>query len=154
MVVNWLKSLFRNFGSCHYLVIDYERGEWWIQGVRRDGSSMEISEFGSIPKDGIVPVTQFCVTAKIIPRSSATPFKDRLTDDQVNNGFSVANDNPQFLAVLQVLGDHIEDAANLVSAMKTAETPGYLAHAAGQLEALTGLRDGYVKLQQTYGEKL
>ena len=46
-----------------------------------------------------------------------------------------------YLAVMLALQDRIADAVLLVSAMATAKEPGFLAHAAGQLNALQELWD-------------
>ena len=45
------------------------------------------------------------------------------------------------LAIMLTLQDRIADAVLLVSAMATAKEPGFLAHAAGQLNALQELWD-------------
>ena len=46
-----------------------------------------------------------------------------------------------YLAVMLALQDRIADAVLLVSNMATAKDPGFLAHAAGQLNALQELWD-------------
>ena len=46
-----------------------------------------------------------------------------------------------YLAVMLALQDRIADASLLVSNMATAKDPGFLAHAAGQLNALQELWD-------------
>jgi len=46
-----------------------------------------------------------------------------------------------YLAVMLELQDRIADASTLVATMATAKEPGYLAHAAGQLNALQELWD-------------
>jgi hypothetical protein len=48
---------------------------------------------------------------------------------------------PAYLAVVLELQDRIADASTLVATMATAKEPGYLAHAAGQLNALQELWD-------------
>lgn len=48
---------------------------------------------------------------------------------------------PAFLAVMVNLQDRIADAALLVSNMATAKDPGFVTHAAGQLNALQELWD-------------
>jgi hypothetical protein len=45
------------------------------------------------------------------------------------------------LAIMLTLQDRIADASLLVSSMATAKEPGFLAHAAGQLNALQELWD-------------
>jgi hypothetical protein len=46
-----------------------------------------------------------------------------------------------YLAVMLELQDRLADASTLVATMATAKEPGYLAHAAGQLNALQELWD-------------
>lgn len=46
-----------------------------------------------------------------------------------------------YLAVMLELQDRIADTSTLVATMATAKEPGYLAHAAGQLNALQELWD-------------
>jgi hypothetical protein len=46
-----------------------------------------------------------------------------------------------YLAVMLELQDRIADASTLVATMATAKEPGYLSHAAGQLNALQELWD-------------
>jgi hypothetical protein len=48
---------------------------------------------------------------------------------------------PAYLAVMLDLQDRIADASTLVATMATAKEPGYLSHAAGQLNALQELWD-------------
>ena len=48
---------------------------------------------------------------------------------------------PAYLAVVLELQDRIADASTLVATMATAKELGYLAHAAGQLNALQELWD-------------
>lgn len=56
-------------------------------------------------------------------------------------GFSREQAPAAWLAVMVALQDRIADAAILVSNMATAKEPGFLAHAAGQLNALQELWD-------------
>jgi hypothetical protein len=56
-------------------------------------------------------------------------------------GFSREQAPPAALAILLKLQDRIADASALVSTMATAKESGYLAHAAGQLNALQELWD-------------
>ena len=56
-------------------------------------------------------------------------------------GFSREQAAPAFLAIILKLQDRIADASALVSTMATAKESGYLAHAAGQLNALQELWD-------------
>jgi hypothetical protein len=48
---------------------------------------------------------------------------------------------PAYLAVMLDLQDRIADASTLVATMATSKEPGYLSHAAGQLNALQELWD-------------
>jgi hypothetical protein len=56
-------------------------------------------------------------------------------------GFSREQAPPAFLSVMCKIQDQIADITKLVSTMATAREPGYLAHAAGQLDALLALWD-------------
>jgi hypothetical protein len=55
--------------------------------------------------------------------------------------FSREQAPPSYLAVMVTLQDRIADAVLLASNMATAKDPGFLAHAAGQLNALQELWD-------------
>jgi hypothetical protein len=55
--------------------------------------------------------------------------------------FSREQAPPSYLAVMLTLQDRIADSVLLASAMATAKEPGFLAHAAGQLNALQELWD-------------
>ena len=55
--------------------------------------------------------------------------------------FSREQAPPAYLAVMLNLQDRIADAALLVSNMATAKDPGFVTHAAGQLNALQELWD-------------
>lgn len=55
--------------------------------------------------------------------------------------FSREQAPPSYLAIMVTLQDRIADAVLLVSNMATAKDPGFLAHAAGQLNALQELWD-------------
>jgi hypothetical protein len=55
--------------------------------------------------------------------------------------FSREQAPPSYLAIMVTLQDRIADAVLLASAMATAKEPGFLAHAAGQLNALQELWD-------------
>ena len=55
--------------------------------------------------------------------------------------FSREQAPPSYLAVMITLQDRIADAVLLASAMATAKESGFLAHAAGQLNALQELWD-------------
>ena len=56
-------------------------------------------------------------------------------------GFTRDQAPPAALAIMVKLQDRIADAAAVVAAMATSKEPGYLAHAAGQLNALQELWD-------------
>ena len=62
-------------------------------------------------------------------------------DPKAALAFSREQAHPSYLAVMLTLQDRIADAAMLVSTMATAKDPGFLAHAAGQLNALQELWD-------------
>ena len=62
-------------------------------------------------------------------------------DPKAALAFSREQAHPSYLAVMLNLQDRIADAVLLVSAMATAKEPGFLAHAAGQLNALQELWD-------------
>jgi hypothetical protein len=67
-----------------------------------------------------------------------------VVEDFDRNGalaFSREQAPPAALAILLKLQDRIADASALVSTMATAKESGYLAHAAGQLNALQELWD-------------
>ena len=55
--------------------------------------------------------------------------------------FSREQAPPSYLAIMVTLQDRIADAVLLASAMATAKESGFLAHAAGQLNALQELWD-------------
>jgi hypothetical protein len=55
--------------------------------------------------------------------------------------FSREQAPPSYLAVMLTLQDRIADGVLLASAMATAKEPGFLAHAAGQFNALQELWD-------------
>lgn len=62
-------------------------------------------------------------------------------DPKAALAFSREQAHPSYLAIMIILQDRIADAVLLVSAMATAKDPGFLAHAAGQLNALQELWD-------------
>jgi hypothetical protein len=62
-------------------------------------------------------------------------------DTKAALAFSREQAHPTYLAIMINLQDRIADAALLVSNMATAKDPGFLAHAAGQLNALQELWD-------------
>lgn len=67
---------------------------------------------------------------------------DRLDEDDLTTALCMPGTKPLVVqALLQILGDHIDDATELASNLKTAEKHGLLAHSAGGLDALRALRD-------------
>jgi hypothetical protein len=62
-------------------------------------------------------------------------------DPKAALAFSREQAPPSYLAIMTALQDRIADAVLLVSAMATAKESGFLAHAAGQLNALQELWD-------------
>jgi len=58
-----------------------------------------------------------------------------------------------YLAVMLELQDRIADATTLVAAMATSKEPGYLSHAAGQLNALQELWDA-LETRRTEASKI
>ena len=66
---------------------------------------------------------------------------DRLDEDDMQTALCMPGTKPLVAtALLQVLQDHIDDAVELVSNLKTAEKHGTIAHCAGALDALRGLQ--------------
>jgi hypothetical protein len=76
---------------------------------------------------------------KTIPIDRYTVSED--FDREGALAFSRDQTPPAALAILLKLQDRIADASALVSTMATAKELGYLAHAAGQLNALQELWD-------------
>jgi hypothetical protein len=76
---------------------------------------------------------------KTIPIDRYTVSED--FDREGALAFSREQAPPAALAILLKLQDRIADASALVSTMATAKEGGYLAHAAGQLNALQELWD-------------
>lgn len=62
-------------------------------------------------------------------------------DTKAALAFTREQAHPSYLAVMLNLQDRIADAVLLASSMATAKDPGFLAHAAGQLNALQELWD-------------
>ena len=66
---------------------------------------------------------------------------DRLDEDDMQTALCMPGTKPLVAAaLLQILQDHIDDAVELVSNLKTAEKHGTVAHCAGALDALRGLQ--------------
>lgn len=64
-----------------------------------------------------------------------------LTEKEKRGALAVPESTPLWAAVMAVLGEHIEDATNITRAAATAQQPTLLAHQAGGLDALLGLRE-------------
>jgi len=79
------------------------------------------------------------VKTKTIPADLYTVGED--FDPESALAFSRDQAPPAYLAVMLDLQDRIADASTLVATMATAKEPGYLSHAAGQLNALQELWD-------------
>lgn len=66
---------------------------------------------------------------------------DRLDEDDMKTALCMPGTKPLVVQALQqIVQDHIDDAVELVSNLKTAEQHGTLAHCAGGLDALRGLQ--------------
>jgi len=76
---------------------------------------------------------------KTIPTDLYTVSEDFVREGAL--AFSRDQAPPAYLAVMLELQDSISDIRTLVATMATAKEPGYLAHAAGQLNALQELWD-------------
>ena len=87
----------------------------------------------------------FTTIRKLFTKTKPIPVDRYRTTDNYNPkgalAFSREQATPAFLAVMLKLQDRIADASVLVSTMATAKESGYLAHAAGQLNALQELWD-------------
>ena len=81
----------------------------------------------------------FTTKVKTIPLDLYKAGED--FDPKAALAFSREQAHPTYLAIMINLQDRIADAAMLVSTMATAKDPGFLAHAAGQLNALQELWD-------------
>jgi hypothetical protein len=81
----------------------------------------------------------FTQKTKTIPTDLYTVSED--FDREGALAFSRDQAPPAYLAAMLELQDRIADASTLVATMATAKEPGYLAHAAGQLNALQELWD-------------
>ena len=78
-------------------------------------------------KTKTIPIDRYQVTDNYDPKGALAFSRDQAP--------------PAYLAVMLELQDRIADASTLVATMATAKEPGYLAHAAGQLNALQELWD-------------
>jgi hypothetical protein len=83
----------------------------------------------------------FTQKTKTIPTDLYTVNED--FDREGALAFSRDQAPPAYLAVMLELQDSISDIRTLVATMATAKEPGYLAHAAGQLNALQELWDAF-----------
>ena len=71
---------------------------------------------------------------------------DRLDEDDMQTALCMPGIKPLVVqAVLQILADHIDDAVELVSNLKTAEKHGTLAHCAGGLDALRAFQSDLIQ---------
>jgi hypothetical protein len=71
----------------------------------------------------------------------------RMSVEEVQSALeSLGPNHPAARALLQVLGDHIENAASQVSMPDMAEKPGILAHTAGGLEWLRAAQTELLEL--------
>jgi len=64
-----------------------------------------------------------------------------LTDKEKRAALAVPESTPLWAAVLAVIDEHIGDAQAIVRAPQTAQQPSLLAHTAGGLDALAGLKE-------------
>jgi len=94
--------------------------------------------YSQTPNTNSLKIMLFAKT-KTIPLDRYTVSTDFDADGAL--GFSRDKAPAAFLSVMLNIQDRIADAATLVAAMATAKEPGYLAHAAGQLNALQELWD-------------
>jgi uncharacterized membrane protein YebE (DUF533 family) len=78
-------------------------------------------------KTKTIPIDRYQVTDNYDPKGALSFTRDQAP--------------PAYLAVMLELQDRIADASTLVATMATAKEPGYLAHAAGQLNAMQELWD-------------
>jgi len=67
---------------------------------------------------------------------------DSMSEEEVIEALCMGEElSPQVRAIMQVLGDHIADATDLVSSFQVAESHGKLAHCAGGLQCLIAFRE-------------
>jgi hypothetical protein len=64
-----------------------------------------------------------------------------LTDKEKRAALAVPESTPLWAAILAVIDEHIGDAQAIVRAPQTAQQPTLLAHTAGGLDALAGLKE-------------
>ena len=64
-----------------------------------------------------------------------------LTDKEKRAALAVPESTPLWAAILAVIDEHIADAQAIVRAPQTAQQPTLLAHTAGGLDALAGVKE-------------
>ena len=64
-----------------------------------------------------------------------------LTDKEKRAALAVPESTPLWAAILAVIDEHLADAQAIVRAPQTAQQPTLLAHTAGGLDALAGLKE-------------
>jgi len=64
-----------------------------------------------------------------------------LTDKEKRAALAVPESTPLWAAFMAVIDEHIADAQAIVRAPQTAQQPTLLAHTAGGLDALAGLKE-------------
>ncbi len=64
-----------------------------------------------------------------------------LTDKEKRGALAVPESTPLWAAIMAVIDEHIGDAQAIVRAPQTAQQPSLLAHTAGGMDALAGLKE-------------
>ena len=64
-----------------------------------------------------------------------------LTDKEKRAALAVPESTPLWAGIMAVIDEHIADAQAIVRAPQTAQQPTLLAHTAGGLDALAGLKE-------------
>jgi hypothetical protein len=64
-----------------------------------------------------------------------------LTDQEKRGALAVPESTPLWAAIIAIIDEHITDAQAIVRAPQTAQQPPLLAHTAGGLDALAGLKE-------------
>lgn len=64
-----------------------------------------------------------------------------LTDQEKRGALAVPESTPLWAAIMAVIDEHLNDAQAIVRAPQTAQQPPLLAHTAGGLDALAGLKE-------------
>lgn len=78
------------------------------------------------------------------PAATAAP---KMGEEALKMAFGAAEGSPLWGAIMQVLGEKIENAADQVGRPDLSERPGALAHTAGGLEWLRALRYDLLELK-------